>query len=316
MPVLVYLTPLSQSFSARSSMNYPPMIPSLKSTWRESYESNAQNTRPTLPPIKELGFFFNASVNPTMTARRWVQKSADTHGRCLSLTFEDVFDLDLDSSAEKVVQPLRNSNVQVAYAQQKPRNKEKEPILDVEELLYEPNPTVDSSLWSQYTVNLGKENGKGPSVFECTFPASSNSDDICRYRGLKQSVKRHINAVHLKQRPWKCLYCYKRFPQKTTAGVHIGTMHSKKEKWLHPCEYCAETFKDPARRYKHTKDVHTGQTVKTRRKDPYAHIATEARRPLDEHKIRSPSLKISLIGHPPSPSPSFSSYSGYHEVYP
>ncbi|KAF8812447.1 hypothetical protein BYT27DRAFT_7335712 [Phlegmacium glaucopus] len=76
--------------------------------------------------------------------------------------------------------------------------------------------------WLEYVVKLEKEDeqqdeddeeGRGQSIYQCRY--EDDRGQLCNYRGLKQMVKRHVNSVHLKKRPWACEFCPKRFPQVT-----------------------------------------------------------------------------------------------------
>ena len=125
----------------------------------------------------------------------------DVHRRT-RLTFQDVPGRNRNTYSKEVHPHLQDPSIKVVYVQNEHPEREKAPFAfdSEEELLFDPNEAVDPSEWSRHIADLGKEKGKGPSIFECTFPVANGADMICKYRGLKQSVKRHINAVHLKQR--------------------------------------------------------------------------------------------------------------------
>ncbi|KDR83754.1 hypothetical protein GALMADRAFT_150824 [Galerina marginata CBS 339.88] len=124
--------------------------------------------------------------------------------------------------------------------------------------------------WLEYAVELGKVDGRGNPIYQCLHePVDPKMSTLCNFRGLKQTVKRHINATHLGIRPWVCSECSKSFPQKSALGIHINAMHV----WTtqYECPHCKlVTFKDPAARHRHITKEHKDKPIKARKKDPYA----------------------------------------------
>lgn len=47
-----------------------------------------------------------------------------------------------------------------------------------------------------------------------------------RKRNINGNLKRHINTVHLKLKPFKCCYCEKMFGEKSNKQSHERTVHS------------------------------------------------------------------------------------------
>jgi len=102
--------------------------------------------------------------------------------------------------------------------------------------------------WLQYVSKLeradvrqGKdEQGRVQSVYQCRY--EDDKGQVCNYHGLKQMVKRHVNSVHLKIRPWGCKFCSKRFPQKSSLQIHVNSLHTGSRPIK--CLYCPDRFAD------------------------------------------------------------------------
>ncbi|ESK95977.1 gli-kruppel family member gli2b [Moniliophthora roreri MCA 2997] len=107
--------------------------------------------------------------------------------------------------------------------------------------------------WSTYAEQL-----KQPGEWRCGWKEPFLGGELkrCHYSGKKQLVKRHIENVHLKIKPFTCPHCNQTFSQKTSLNVHISAKHTKEEP--HVCSYpgCEERYNDPARLHRHKVDTH------------------------------------------------------------
>jgi Zn finger protein HypA/HybF involved in hydrogenase expression len=67
-----------------------------------------------------------------------------------------------------------------------------------------------------------------------------NCEHCDKTYGRKDTLKTHINTVHLKQKNYKCDHCDKTFGEKGNLNVHINTIHLKQQNFK--CEHCDKTF--------------------------------------------------------------------------
>ena len=81
--------------------------------------------------------------------------------------------------------------------------------------------------------------------------------DQCDYKAKKKAnVKRHVNAVHLKLKPFACLHCYLKFKSKRNMEGHVNAVHLKLKPFACPeCNFkcsCSRGLQSHIK-YKHKK---------------------------------------------------------------
>jgi len=72
--------------------------------------------------------------------------------------------------------------------------------------------------------------------------------------GMKCTLKRHINTIHLKQQNFSCEQCDKTFGRKDSLKIHINTVHLKLKPFK--CDHCNESFGETGTLQKHVNAVH------------------------------------------------------------
>ena len=83
--------------------------------------------------------------------------------------------------------------------------------------------------------------------------------DECGHSFPKPSkLKRHVDGVHLKLKPFKCEYCNKSFSMAPTLNRHISSKHKKIR---HPCDFCDATFSQKGHMNLHIKKNHLERLV-------------------------------------------------------
>ncbi|KAF9649703.1 hypothetical protein BDM02DRAFT_1766142 [Thelephora ganbajun] len=128
-----------------------------------------------------------------------------------------------------------------------------------------PEPLVSTSAgtgeenpWDQYVEKLNV------SKYRCTYIAPGE-EEPCGQRGDKRHlVTRHIKAVHLKIRPFKCIYCQRRFPSSSGLETHTNT-HTGETPY--ECPFCQRGFADRAGLHRHKVKEHDYQP-RSRRSRP------------------------------------------------
>ncbi|KAF7292489.1 C2H2-type domain-containing protein [Mycena chlorophos] len=128
------------------------------------------------------------------------------------------------------------------------------PVVNPAELVGEQVISGSSaSGWEAYARKVDERDPHSP--FRCIYPESREGPGPCQYASKKQLVKRHIETVHLRLKPFECNICRKCFPQKTSLDIHHNGHTGKKP---HKCVYegCDQEFKDPARRHRHYREKH------------------------------------------------------------
>ena len=67
-------------------------------------------------------------------------------------------------------------------------------------------------------------------------------------------LRRHINVVHLKLKPFKCEQCDKRFSERSNLSKHFKVVHLKIKAFK--CQYCDKKFSKEYGRSLHVNSVH------------------------------------------------------------
>ena len=70
----------------------------------------------------------------------------------------------------------------------------------------------------------------------------------------KGTMQRHINAVHLKIKPYECEQCQKSFILKDHLKRHINAIHLEIKPY--ECDQCKKSFSRKDKMYNHVKSVH------------------------------------------------------------
>ncbi len=81
--------------------------------------------------------------------------------------------------------------------------------------------------------------------------------DYCEYTATPSVVKRHITAVHKKEKPFTCEYCDYKTSRNDRLESHIQIVHYKKKPYV--CQYC--DYKAP---FKSKLNHHTQQFIMER----------------------------------------------------
>ncbi|KZT74267.1 hypothetical protein DAEQUDRAFT_720426 [Daedalea quercina L-15889] len=120
--------------------------------------------------------------------------------------------------------------------------------------------------WLQYTKPFKAPGPGGFRGLRCIWHEPKKGDEgsfvRCTYIQKRHLVKRHICSKHLGIRPWECRVCGKTFAQLSNLETHENTHTGERP---HECPFCDERFKDPARQYRHKKDVHGYVTARERK---------------------------------------------------
>nr|NP_001071854.1 zinc finger protein [Ciona intestinalis]BAE06766.1 zinc finger protein [Ciona intestinalis] len=75
---------------------------------------------------------------------------------------------------------------------------------------------------------------------------------------LAEYMRRHVSAVHVKEKPFKCTECERHFNRPEQLKLHQIT-HSKERRYK--CDLCGKTFRQPAGLWKHKRKHNGGYFV-------------------------------------------------------
>ena len=79
----------------------------------------------------------------------------------------------------------------------------------------------------------------------------------CVYQSKNEThVKNHVNAVHLKLKPFKCEKCPSVFSQKSSVKNHFKEYHGENAGKIHQCDVCNKTFSTAPHLRRHKSVVH------------------------------------------------------------
>ena len=67
--------------------------------------------------------------------------------------------------------------------------------------------------------------------------------------GSEQQLKRHMQAIHLKERNFICNHCSKKFTLSGNLGRHIRSVHQNKKDFQ--CDKCDKKFAHKSDMHKH-----------------------------------------------------------------
>ncbi|XP_040565795.1 uncharacterized protein [Lepeophtheirus salmonis] len=85
--------------------------------------------------------------------------------------------------------------------------------------------------------------------------AGSLKCEYCPYRvSKKDRMRRHVNTVHYKERPFRCHLCDSTFGRKDKIKRHLETVHSAERPYK--CEFCAHTSGRKDKIKEHVQSVH------------------------------------------------------------
>ena len=79
----------------------------------------------------------------------------------------------------------------------------------------------------------------------------------CDYKTINiNHLNCHVNAVHLKLRPFKCEKCPSEFSQKSSLKSHFRNYHGENAGKIHKCKECQKTLSTPLALRRHYSEVH------------------------------------------------------------
>ena len=79
----------------------------------------------------------------------------------------------------------------------------------------------------------------------------------CDYKTISiNHLKCHVNAVHLKLRPFKCEKCPSEFSQKSSLRKHFRNYHGENAGKIHQCKECHKVLSTPDKVRRHHREVH------------------------------------------------------------
>ena len=97
-----------------------------------------------------------------------------------------------------------------------------------------------------WTFYKSSTNSKvGPGKYLCNECDKSFRDNF--------DLKRHVDIVHLKLKPFKCAYCDKSFDTGSNLERHVLNKH---EKIRHPCDFCDGNYSQKSHLARHIKKKH------------------------------------------------------------
>lgn len=93
-----------------------------------------------------------------------------------------------------------------------------------------------------------------PMLHSCTHPGCE------KLFPLKSNLKKHVESVHHKMRPYKCHLCPRTFYERCKLSGHIQTVHHNERRF--PCSFqgCTSRFKQSSDCKRHIREVHFGKT--------------------------------------------------------
>lgn len=80
---------------------------------------------------------------------------------------------------------------------------------------------------------------------------------------FKSKLNRHLNSVHLNNRPYPCVVCPKKFRTKSDYAIHKLYVHDLEGRKLFGCGSCGLSFMTQTQRERHEKCVHLRQNATT-----------------------------------------------------
>ena len=91
------------------------------------------------------------------------------------------------------------------------------------------------------------------------------------------NLKKHVSAVHKKEKPHKCEHCEKQFGVKSNLQSHIKSVHEGKRD--HICASCGQAFHSATAMRRHDLSVHKG----VRYKCEHCNFSSTQKEPLKKH---------------------------------
>lgn len=82
-------------------------------------------------------------------------------------------------------------------------------------------------------------------------------------KDFKSKLNRHLNSVHLNNRPYPCVVCPKKFRTKSNYANHKLYVHDLEGRKLFGCGSCGLSFMTQTQRERHEKCVHLRQNATT-----------------------------------------------------
>ena len=80
---------------------------------------------------------------------------------------------------------------------------------------------------------------------------------LCPYKTINiNHLNCHVNAVHLKLKPFKCEKCSSEFSQKSSLKLHFREYHGENAGKIHKCELCNKVLSTAPHLRKHHLVVH------------------------------------------------------------
>ena len=95
------------------------------------------------------------------------------------------------------------------------------------------------------TYQICTKSNAGPRNYVCHECGKSCRDN--------HDLKKHVDGVHLKLKPFKCEYCDKSFDMGSNLDRHVLNKH---EKIRHPCDFCDGNYSQKSHLARHIKKKH------------------------------------------------------------
>ena len=93
--------------------------------------------------------------------------------------------------------------------------------------------------------------------FELQSEHHTRECPYCQKHLKYKNLRRHIQGVHLKMKPFKCEYCDARFSQKINRANHIKSVHFGEKPYI--CECCDARFSRKRDKVNHVRRIHAEQ---------------------------------------------------------
>ena len=113
------------------------------------------------------------------------------------------------------------------------------------------HPGCGYSFFDQYKLKNHMDVHTGRRRFKC--------EDCDKYFRTSTGLKSHHQAVHAKERKYKC-HCGKAFSQKQYLQFH-KTQHPELNLKRFTCDFCSKKFSEPSSLREHKRRFHTGETA-------------------------------------------------------
>ena len=204
-------------------------------------EIHCEGVSDSLKIIENLQKIFGFARNLDLNYPNGTFFTSDNNIEAMTIT-EEVYENILEASnVDKIVIiPLRSKKVNVKLVTSDQGN-EGNSLVDGKKKVSEKKKKSMKIFQKQ-----GSAKKKSPQKFQCNDCGASFA--------LKRHLQRHINAVHLKLKPYVCDQCKKSFSRKDDLNMHIKSVHLKIRP--HKCQDCSRNFLKKMTLASHVERVH------------------------------------------------------------